>query len=88
MKSETSNEVKGIKQMNKEMTDFTKTGVNTYKDADGKLYRFSSYGVTPNGCWHIMPVMTELLDINIATGKDILGKAIGIGNGIGTVQAY
>jgi hypothetical protein len=39
----------------------------------GVYYRLFASGVTPNGCWLINPVMRELLDIDVASGKDVYG---------------
>ena len=65
---------------------YEKVKANLYKH-QGKYYRLFGTGITPNGCWIINPVMVELLDIDIATGKDIYGERIPFSDVIGTVSA-
>ena len=56
---------------------------------DGKYYRLFAYGVTPNGCWLIAPIMRELLDIGVASGTDVLGDDTLVFDGVtGTVPAH
>lgn len=46
---------------------------NLYQE-NGIYYRLFGYGITPNQCWVISPIFVELVDIDIATGKDIYGN--------------
>lgn len=59
---------------------YERVGLNLYK-RDGKYYRLFATSVTPNGCWLINPAMRELLDIDTATGRDIYGFTISLGDG-------
>ena len=68
------------------LEDFTKVNRNLYKDADGKYFRLFATGETPNRCWLINPAMRELLDIDIATGKDIYGGTSTFPDVCGTVS--
>ena len=54
---------------------------------DGKYYRLFARGVTPNGCWLIAPVLRELENIDIATGKDVYGAGYIEFDVTGTVPA-
>jgi len=76
------------KREGKEMSfnEFKQKAANLYK-LSGRYYRLFGIGITPNGCWVIAPKMVELLDIDIATGKDIYGSEIKIHDIIGTVNA-
>ena len=49
--------------------------VNLYK-IENKYYRLFARGTTPNNCWLIAPELRELLDIDVATGKDVFGSHI------------
>jgi len=66
--------------------DLEKIGANLWKH-DNKYYRLFASGITPNGCWLINPIMRELRDIDIATGKDVLGDNIIEFDVTGTVPA-
>lgn len=46
---------------------------NLYQE-DGIYYRLFGLGITPNQYWVISPIFVELVDIDIATGKDIYGN--------------
>ena len=61
--------------MHNSINDFERTNRNFYK-ANGKSYRLFAQGVTPNGCWLINAKMVELVDIDVATGKDVYGKDV------------
>ena len=66
-------------------SDFERVNDNLWKN-NGHRYRLTARGVTPNSCWLINAVMVELIDIDIATGKDIYGdEHYDLENG--TVQA-
>ena len=67
-------------------SEFENKGSNLYK-LNNTYYRLFGIGITPNGCWVIAPKMVELLDIDIATGKDIYGSEVKIHDIIGTVNA-
>ena len=75
---------KGVNEMR--FIDFNQTNRNLYRLGD-KYYRLYGTGITPNGCWVINPVMRELIDINIASGLDIIGTEIKIDDICGTVPA-
>ena len=66
--------------------DFNKINRNLYR-LGNKYYRLYGTGITDNGCWVINPIMRELIDINIASGLDIIGTEIKIDNICGTVNA-
>jgi len=58
----------------KSYSSFQKVRRNLYKTGAG-YWRLFAKGITPNNCWLIAPKMVELSDIDIASGKDIYGKA-------------
>lgn len=55
------------------ISEFEKVGQNLYKK-DKIYFRLFATSVTPNRCWLVNPTMVELIDIDIATSKDIYGK--------------
>lgn len=67
-----------------------KIATNLYKDDEsGKYFRLFATGCTPNFCWLVCPEYRELVDIDVATGKDIYGDAFYIvPDTVGTVSAY
>lgn len=54
------------------INEFTQVGTNFYKRG-AKYFRLFGRGVTPNGCWILAPEMREVVEFDIATGKDIFG---------------
>lgn len=57
--------------------EFITKGKNLYQDrTNNKYYRLFGTGISPNACWIVNPVMIELADIDVATGRDILGEHI------------
>jgi len=52
------------------LTKFEKVGRNLWK-YDGHYFRLFGNGMTPNHCWLAAPEMRELVDIDIASGRDI-----------------
>ncbi len=56
---------------NKRREKMERISRNLYKK-DGKLFRL--FGKSVVNHWILAPVFKELVDINIATGKDIYGK--------------
>ncbi len=69
------------------INDIERINHNLYK-SQGKYYRLFAKGVTPNDCWLIAPVMRELIDIDVATGKDVFGVSLIEFDVTGTVSAY
>ena len=68
--------------------EFEKMSTSNLYKRDGRYYKLQGTGITPNRHWVINPSMVELLDIDIATGKDIYGDTIILDNIVGTVPAY
>ena len=59
---------------------------NLYKYGE-KHFRLFAIGTTPNGCWLIAPILVEVVDIDIPTGKDVYGPAmLAFDGATGTVQ--
>lgn len=69
------------------INDIERINRNLYK-SEGKYYRLFARGITPNDCWLIAPVMRELIDIDVATGKDVFGMGQIEFDVTGTVSAY
>lgn len=69
------------------INDIERVNRNLYK-SEGKYYRLFARGITPNNCWLIAPVMRELIDIDVATGKDVYGVNQIEFDVTGTVSAY
>lgn len=59
--------------LNPSINDFVKVGRTLYK-YNGRHYRLTGLGITPNCCWVIAPIMIEIVDFDVATGLDIRGK--------------
>jgi hypothetical protein len=57
------------------LNDYEKIGSNLWK-ANGKYYRLTGIGITPNGCWIIAPELHQLDDISIVTGQDSYGAEV------------
>lgn len=56
-----------------DLYDFEKVHRNLYKKA-GFYYKLFALSITPNGCWLVAPFLLHLVDIDIATGKDVFGE--------------
>ena len=70
---------------NLEYNDFKCISRNLYKL--GRIYfRLFGTGITPNQCWIENAKMVHLVDIDVATGKDVYGKAEVEFGYAGTVQ--
>ena len=69
------------------INDIERVNRNLYK-SEGKYYRLFARGITPNDCWLIAPVLRELIDIDVATGKDVYGLSQIEFDVTGTVSAY
>lgn len=68
------------------INDFTQINRNLWK-RNGKYYRLTGMGITPNGCWIIAPTMVELIDIDIATGNDVYGAEMVKFDATGAIMA-
>ena len=70
-----------------QFSQFERVGNNLWK-ADGKYYRLTGKGITPNGCWVTAPEMHQITDIDTATGQDVQGAEIIKFDITGTVPAH
>lgn len=72
--------------MTTSINEFNRVNRNLYK-YNNRYFRLFGKSVTPNGCWIVAPVMKELRDIDVATGKDVFGSIEIKFDVVGTVQA-
>jgi hypothetical protein len=50
-------------------------------------YRLFAAGITPNGCWLLIPTFRHLSDIECSTGQDVYGTKKELAPGTGSIQA-